>query len=149
MSLKDTINNDIKEAMKAKDRDTLEALRAVKSAILNAETAKGGGEQNDQAEVALLQKLLKQRKDSANLYEEQGREDLAAQEKTQAEIISRYMPEQMSEDEIRKMVIEQIEKTGATGPESMGKVMGPLAGKLKGKADGSLISSIVKEELNK
>lgn len=149
MSLKDTINNDIKEAMKAKDRDKLEALRAVKSAILNAETAKGGGEQNEQAEVALLQKLLKQRKDSANLYEEQGREDLAAQEKVQAEIISRYMPEQMSEDEIRKMVIEQIEKTGATGPESMGKVMGPLAGKLKGKADGSLISSIVKEELNK
>lgn len=149
MSLKDTINNDIKEAMKAKDRETLEALRAVKSAILNAETAKGAGEQNEEAEVELLQKLLKQRKESAKLYTEQGREDLAEPENKQAEIIARYMPEQMSEDEVRSLVIEQIQKTGASGMGSMGKVMGPLVNMLKGKADGSMISSLVKEELSK
>ncbi len=149
MSLKDTINSDIKEAMKAKDREKLEALRAVKSAILNAETAKGAGDQNEEAEVELLQKLLKQRKESAKLYTDQGREDLAEPENKQAEIISQYMPEQMGEDEVRAKVIEQIQKTGASGPESMGKVMGPLMGMLKGKADGGLISSIVKDELNK
>ncbi len=149
MSLKETINNDIKEAMKAKDKETLEALRAIKTAILNAQTAKGGGEQDEAAELALLQKLLKQRNDSAALYEEQGRDDLAAQEKSQAEIIAKYMPEQMSEDEVRAMVIEQIQKTGASGMGSMGKVMGPLVNMLKGKADGSLISALVKEELSK
>lgn len=147
MSLKDTINNDIKTAMKAKEREKLEALRAIKSAILNAETAKGGGESTQEAELGMLQKLLKQRRDSADLYKEQNRDDLAQQELDQAAIIESYLPEQMSEDEIRAAVKKQIEQTGASGPQDMGKVMGPLTGKLKGKADGKEIARIVKEEL--
>lgn len=147
MSLKDKINEDIKSAMKAKEREKLDALRAIKSAILNAETAKGGGESNEEAEIAMLQKLLKQRRESAELYKEQGRNDLAEEEQQQAAFIEKYLPEQMSEDEIRAEVKKQIEQSGASAPSDMGKVMGPLMGKLKGKADGKLISKIVKEEL--
>ena len=149
MTLKDKINNDIKNAMKAKEREKLEALRSIKSAILNAETEKAGSELNEEKELGMLQKLLKQRRDSADLYKEQGRDDLAKDEELQAAIIEEYMPEQMNEDEVRAEVKKAIEQTGALGPSDMGKVMGPLVGKLKGKADGKLISSLVKEELNK
>ncbi len=148
MSLKDRINEDIKAAMKAKEQDKLAALRAVKSAILLAETEKGAGEgiNNDQ-EVALLQRLVKQRKEAAELYVQQGREDLAKEEFFQAEVVSVYLPQQLSEEEVRKELADVIEKTGASSMADMGKVMGMAMGKLKGKADGKLISSLVKELL--
>lgn len=149
MSLKDTINNDIKNAMRSKEREKLEALRAVKSAILLAETEKGAGEDlGEEREVALLQKLVKQRKESAEMYTQQGREDMAADELAQAAVIEVYLPEQMSEDEIRSQVKTIIEQTGASQPSEMGKVMGPAMASMKGKADGKLISAIVKELLS-
>lgn len=150
MSLKEQINNDIKAAMRAKEADKLAALRAVKSAILLAETESGAAAelQQDQ-EVAMLSKLVKQRKDAGELYKQQNRSDLAEPEFFQAEVISAYLPEQMSEEDVRKMVKETISKVGATGPADMGKVMGPVMGALKGKADGKLISTLVKEELGK
>tara|TARA_Y100000768_G_C23935741_1_gene662456 strand:- start:270 stop:722 length:453 start_codon:yes stop_codon:yes gene_type:complete len=150
MSLKVEIQKEMKAAMIAKDKGRLEALRAVKSAILLAETEKGGGDElTEEAELTLLQKLVKQRKDSATLYTEQGREDLAEVETAQAAVIEAFLPEQMSEDEIRKVVQEVIASVGASSPADMGKVMGPSMGKMKGKADGKLISKVVKEELNK
>lgn len=147
MSLTDQINQDIKAAMIAKEKDKLEALRAIKSALL-LEATKGEGEVTEEAEISILQRLLKQRRESAQVYKEQGREDLADPEEFQAGIIEAYMPEQMSEEEVRAEVKKAIEQTGASGPSDMGKVMGPVMGKLKGKADGKMISQIVKEELN-
>lgn len=147
MALKEKINADIKAAMIAKDKERLNALRAIKSGILLAETDKGGGEVSEEQEVAMLQKLVKQRKEAADLYIQQGREDLAEPEVFQANVIQEYLPEQMGEDEIRGVVKEAISKVGASGPSDMGKVMGPVVGQLKGKADGKLISNIVKEEL--
>jgi uncharacterized protein YqeY len=148
MSLTDKINNDIKEAMKAKEADKLAALRDIKSKLL-LESTSGGGEITEEAENKIVLKLYKQRMDTYDLYVKEGREDLAADEKFQAEVIAAYMPEMMSEDEIRKVVQEKIEATGAAGPQDMGKVMGPIMGQLSGKADGKVISQIVKEELNK
>lgn len=148
MSLKDTIQAEIKAAMIAKNKERLEALRAVKSAMLIADTEKGGADgQSEQAELAMLQKLVKQRRDSAALYTEQGREDLAEPELAQASVIAEFLPEQMDEGQIREVVRAQIEKVGASGPSDIGKVMGPLMGQLKGKADGAVISKVVKEEL--
>lgn len=150
MSLKDQINTDIKNAMRAKEADKLTALRAVKAAIIVAETAEGSsGSLSEEEEVAILSKLVKQRKDSGELYKGQDRMDLAEPELFQAEIISAYLPAQMSEDEVREVVQAAIAKVGASGPSDMGKVMGPVMGQLKGKADGKLISTLVKEELNK
>lgn len=150
MSLKDQINTDIKNAMRAKEADKLTALRAVKAAIIVAETAEGSsGALSEDEEVAILSKLVKQRKDSGELYKSQDRMDLAEPELFQAEIISAYLPAQMSEDEVREVVQAAIAKVGASGPSDMGKVMGPVMGQLKGKADGKLISTLVKEELNK
>lgn len=148
MSLKDIINSDIKAAMLAKDKEKLTALRAIKSAIMLAETEKGSAsELSEEKELDVLQKLMKQRKEAADMYASQGRDDLAAEEQAQAEVIQAYLPEQMSEDEVRAAVKEAIASSGAAGPSDMGKVMGPLMGKLKGKADGKLISKLVKEEL--
>ena len=150
MSLTDQINQDIKAAMLAKEKSKLEALRAIKSALLLEGTKEGaGGEVSAEVEMAVVQKLYKQRMDSAQIYKDQGREDLEADEVAQAEVIKHYLPEQMSEDEIREVVQGVISASGASGPSDMGKVMGPTMGKLKGKADGSLISKIVKEELSK
>ena len=150
MSLKDQINTDIKNAMRAKEADKLSALRAVKAAIIVAETAEGStGELSEEEEVSILSKLVKQRKDAFDLYKGQDRMDLAEPEEFQANVISVYLPAQMSEDEVRAAVRAQIEKVGAAGPSDMGKVMGPVMGQLKGKADGKLISSLVKEELSK
>ena len=150
MSLKTDIQSEMKAAMIAKDKDKLEALRAVKSAILLAETETGAGEDlSEEQELSMLQKLVKQRKDSAALYMDQGREDLAKAEEFQAEVIAAFLPEQMDEEAIRAIVQEVIQQVGASGPSDMGKVMGPSMGKMKGKAEGSLISKIVKEELNK
>ena len=150
MSLKEQINNDIKVAMKAREADKLTALRAVKAAIIVAETAEGAsGELSKDDEIAMLSKLVKQRKDAAELYAGQDRMDLADPEIFQAEVIGVYLPAQMSEDEVRAAVVAQIAKVGASGPSDMGKVMGPVMGALKGKADGKMISSLVKEELAK
>ncbi|MCB9365378.1 MAG: GatB/YqeY domain-containing protein [Flavobacteriales bacterium] len=149
MSLANQINADIKQAMLAKDKDKLAALRAVKSEILLEATKGGETEVSDETALKIIQKLVKQRKDSSSIYVEQGREDLAKDELFQIEVLSVYLPEQMSEEDVRKAVQELIAQVGASGPQDMGKVMGPIMGKLNGKADGKLISSLVKEELNK
>jgi hypothetical protein len=150
MSITAQINDDIKTAMKAKDKESLEALRAVKSALLLASTEKGAdGEVSEEAELKTLQKLVKQRKDAAAIYTEQGRADLAEVEVSQANVIGKYLPAQMSEDEVRTIIAGVISQVGATSPADMGKVMGASMGKLQGKADGKLISSVVKELLAK
>lgn len=148
MSLTEQINNDIKTAMKAKDQAKLAALRDVKSKLL-LEATSGNGEVTEEMENKVVMKLYKQRMDTYDLYIKEGREDLAADEKFQAEVIGAYLPEMMSEDEIRKVVADKIAAVGAGGMQDMGKVMGPVMGQLNGKADGKLISSIVKEELGK
>lgn len=148
MSLTEKINGDIKAAMLAKEKEKLNALRAIKAALL-LEATSGKGEVSEEAELAILQKLYKQRNESYKIYIEQNREDLAAEEQFQADVIKEYLPEMMSEDAVREAVQTQIQKVGASGPGDMGKVMGPLMGQLKGKADGSMISAIVKEELNR
>lgn len=148
MSLTDQINNDIKEAMKAREKEKLSALRDIKSKLLNEATS-GNGDIDEAKENKIIMKLHKQRMDTYNVYIEQGREDLAADEKFEAEIIEKYMPKMMDEAEVRSEVQSAIETLGASGPQDMGKVMGTLSKKLAGKADGKLISTIVKEELNK
>ena len=148
MSLTEQINNDIKKAMLAKEKEKLAALRAIKSALLLEGTKDGSGEVSDDKGLEIIAKLVKQRKDSSAIYKEQGREDLAVDEDFQVEVLSTYLPEQMSEDEVRQVVKDTIAQVGASGPQDMGKVMGPVMGKLKGKADGKMISAVVKEELN-
>jgi uncharacterized protein YqeY len=149
MSLVDRINDDIKTAMKAREKDKLAALRDVKAKLLLEATSGGDAGVSDEAANKIVMKLYKQRMDTYDLYMKEGREDLAVDEKAQAEIIKVYMPEMMSEDDVRKVVQAKIAAAGATGPQDMGKVMGPIMGALNGKADGKLISTIVKEELNK
>lgn len=149
MSLEQTINNDIKAAMLAKDKKRLDALRAIKSAILLAKTDKGSsGEIAEDAEMKILQKLVKQRKDSADLYTSQGRDDLFEEENFQLSVIEKYLPEQMSEDEVKKHVSDIISETGASSMKDMGRVMGMASKKLAGQADNKLISSIVQELLS-
>lgn len=148
MGIVEQINTDVKAAMKARESEKLAALRAIKAALLLEATKEGGdGSVSQEAGAAILQKLYKQRKDAAKIYVEQGREDLAEEESFQAAVIEKYLPEQMSEEEVRKVVEAVVEKVGATGPQDMGKVMGPVMGQLKGKADGGLISSVVKQVL--
>ncbi|PWH85860.1 GatB/YqeY domain-containing protein [Brumimicrobium oceani] len=148
MTLTEKINQDMKVAMRAKDKEKLGALRDIKAKLLNEATS-GQGELDEAKENKVIIKLHKQRMDSYNVYVEQGREDLAETELFEAKIIEEYMPKMMAEEEVRALVIEQIEKVGATGPQDMGKVMGPLSKSLAGKADGKMISTLVKEELNK
>ncbi len=147
MSLTEKINNDIKEAMKAREKDKLAALRDIKSKLL-LEATSGGGEISEETENGIVMKLYKQRMDTYDLYIKEGREDLAVDEKFQAEIIAVYMPKMMSREEVQAVVKEKISAVGAAGPQDMGKVMGPVMGALKGKADGKLISEVVKEELS-
>ena len=148
MSLKSTIETEIKQAMLSKDKDRLRALRAIKSQILLAETEKGGGgELSEEAEIKLLTKAAKQRRDSITVYEEQGREDLSATEKSELEVIESFLPKQLSEEEVTEEVKKVIEEVGATGPQDMGKVMGNATKKLAGQADGKIISSIAKKLL--
>lgn len=148
MSLKQQIDNDIKQAMLAKNKEELEALRAIKSQILLAETEKGGsGEIPQDVEMKLLTKAVKQRKESADIFQKEGREDLAKRELVQIEIISRYLPKQLSEAEITEELRKIIATVGATGPQDMGKVMGTATKQLAGKADGKLISELVKKLL--
>ena len=148
MSLQEKVMTEMKAAMRAKDSNKLEALRAVKSAILLAQTNAGGKDGlSEDEELKLLQKLVKQRKESAAIYKEQGREDLAQPELDQAAVIESFLPEQMSEEEIEKEVEAIIARTGATGMQDMGKVMGMASKELAGKADGKTISMIVKKKL--
>ncbi|WP_027137174.1 GatB/YqeY domain-containing protein [Gaetbulibacter saemankumensis] len=148
MSLQEDIMTALKEAMKAKDQTALTALRAVKSAILLAQTETGSKEElTEEQEIKILQKQVKQRRDSASIYLEQGREDLAAPETAEADIIAQFLPEALSEEEIEKVVLAAIETLGAEGMKDMGKVMGILSKELAGKADGKTISTIVKQKL--
>jgi uncharacterized protein YqeY len=149
MSLTDQINNDLKEAMKAKDKEALTALRAIKSQLLLAATEKGAdGESSEDSGIKMLQKLVKQRKESAELYQSQGREDLAEPELAEAAIIEKYLPKQLSAEELKPILQGIVDKVGATGPQDMGKVMGMASKELGGKADGKTISTVVKELLS-
>lgn len=145
MTLTEKINADIKSAMLAKEKEKLEALRAIKAALLLESTK--GGEVTADAEAKMLQKMYKQRIEAADIYKQQGRKDLEDPEMFQANIIKSYLPEQMSEDQIRAVIKEVIAQVGATSAADMGKVMGPSMAKLQGKADGKVISAIVKELL--
>ena len=148
MSLQDDIMTALKTAMKAKDQTALTALRAVKSAILIAQTETGAKEElTEEQELNILQKLVKQRKDSAAIYLEQDRKDLALPEIDEAELISQFLPEALSEEEIEKVVIMTIDELGAEGMKDMGKVMGVVSKELAGRADGKTISNIVRAKL--
>jgi len=149
MNLTEQINNDIKAAMLAKDAAKLAALRAVKSELLLEASKGGNSEISEETGQKLVQKLVKQRKDALEIYLEQKRQDLADVEQFQIDVLSNYLPKQMDEAEVRKIIQEVIAKTGASSPADMGKVMGASMGQLNGKADGKLISAIVKEELSK
>ena len=148
MSLKQQIDNDIKQAMLAKNKEALEALRSIKSMILLAESEKGGsGDITSETENKLLMKATKQRKESADIFQKEGREDLANREIFQLNIISGYLPKQLSEDEIKSELQKIIVQVGAQGPKDMGKVMGSATKQLAGKADGKVISELVKKLL--
>ena len=141
---------DLKTAMLAKDEKALRALRAIKSAIILAKTAEGaGGEIKEEDEIKLLQKLVKQRKDSLEIYEKQNREDLASKEKEEIEVIEKFLPKQMDAAELKSVIEKIISETGASSPSDMGKVMGIANKQLAGKAEGKTIAGIVKELLNK
>lgn len=148
MSLQDDVMTAMKKAMKEKDQTALAALRAIKSAILLEQTSSGGSQELTEAqELKLLQKLVKQRKDSAAIYLEQDRKDLALPEIDQAEVISQFLPEALSEEEIERIVVMTIDEIGAQGMKDMGKVMGIVNKELAGRADGKTISTIVKAKL--
>jgi uncharacterized protein len=148
MSLKQQIDGDIKKAMLAKNKEELEALRSIKSMILLAETEKGGsGDVSADVENKILQKAAKQRKESADIFSQQGRQDLADKENFQLDIIARYLPKQLSNDEIEAAVKAIIAEVGAKGPQDMGKIMGAATKKLSGQADGKIISELVKKLL--
>ena len=138
----------MKTAMKDKDQTALAALRAIKSEILLAQTSGSDAATTEADEIKILSKLVKQRKDSAAIYTEQNRPDLAEPELAQAEVISKFLPEQLSEAEIGKAIDAIISQTGASGMKDMGKVMGMASSQLAGKADGKTISMIVKEKLS-
>ncbi|MDO5460226.1 MAG: GatB/YqeY domain-containing protein [Bacteroidales bacterium] len=148
MELFDIISNDIKEAMKAKDKVALDTLRNIKKVLLEAKTAPGAGDTvSDETAIKLIQKLVKQGKESAQLYNSQNRPELANEELAQVAIMERYLPEQMDENEIKAILAEIVSQTGANSPKEMGKVMGIATKQLAGKADGRLISKLVKELL--
>jgi len=150
MSLEQKIMGELKTAMLAKDEKGLRSLRAIKAAILLAKTSQGaGGELKEDDEIKLLQKLVKQRKDSLEIYQQQNRTDLAQKEQEEIEIIEKFLPKQLSADELRSEVAAIITEVGASSPADMGKVMGAATKKLAGKADGKTISALVKELLSK
>jgi uncharacterized protein len=150
MSLEQQIMAEMKDAMKAKNEGVLRSLRAIKAEIIKAKTEPGaGGEINEATEQKFLQKMMKQRRDSLEIFEKQGRQDLAIKEKEEIEVIERFLPKQLSEGEIKEAVGAIIVQTGAASPADMGKVMGIASKQLAGLADGKTISNIVKELLNK
>lgn len=148
MSLETNINEDLKNAMKAKDQAALRGIRAIKSAILLYNTSGASDPLNEEREISLLQKLIKQRQDSLDIYEKQGREDLASVEREEIAVIMRYLPKQLTEVELRAAIAEIIERTGAESMRDMGKVMAEASKELAGKADGKTISVVVKELLS-
>ena len=148
MSLQTQVMDKMKEAMKAKDTIALQALRAVKSAFLLAKTASGVQEEITEAqEIKIIQKQVKQRKDSAAIFIKQSREDLAAPELAEIAVLEQFLPEALSEEQIEKVVAETILKLGASGMKDMGKVMGVVSNELSGQADGKVISTLVKKNL--
>jgi uncharacterized protein len=149
MSLKQQIDGDIKKAMLAKNKEELEALRSIKSLILLAETEKGGsGDITQDVENKLLVKAAKQRKESAEIFSQQARKDLADKELLQLEVINRYLPKQLSSDELEQELLKIKAETGASGPQDMGKLMGIATKKLAGQAEGKAISDLVKKILS-
>jgi uncharacterized protein YqeY len=150
MSLEQKIMAELKTAMLAKDEKGLRSLRAIKAAILLAKTSEGaGGELKEDDEIKLLQKLVKQRKDSLEIYQQQNRSDLAQKEQEEIEVIEKFLPKQLSVDELKKELSVIILEVGASSPADMGKVMGTATKRLAGKADGKTISAMVKELLSK
>lgn len=150
MPLEENIMSQMKDAMKSKDEKSLRALRAIKAAIILAKTSEGaGGVLKEEDEVKLLQKLVKQRKDSLEIFQQQNRTDLAQKEQEEITVIEQFLPKQLSADELRDVVSKIIADTGASSPADMGKVMGVATKQLAGKADGKSISAVVKELLNK
>lgn len=149
MNLFDRVSEDIKKAMLARDAQALDALRGIKKEFLEAKTAKGSdGNLTDEKAVSILAKMIKQRKESAEIYTSQGRPELAATEMAQADIIARYMPAMLSDEELTAALTEIIARVGATSPKEMGKVMGVASKELAGKAEGRAISAKVKELLS-
>lgn len=148
MSLANRIDQEIKEAMLAKDAIRLRGLRAIKSAILLAKTEKGNAELTEEAELKLLQRLVKQRKESAEIYEQQNRLDLLAIEKEELEVIEKYLPKQLSREEVEAKIKELLSQSGFSTMKDMGKAMGAANLALAGKADGKTISEIVKSILS-
>ena len=149
MNFQDQLNSKLKSAMREKNKVALESLRAIKSAMLLLQTQSGAKETPDDNEITkLLQKLVKQRKESASIYREQGRVDLAEPEEAQISIISQFLPEQLSPEEVEKVIDEVIQMVGATTMKDMGKVMGMANKKIAGKADGKIIAEIVKKRLS-
>ncbi|MBO0447786.1 GatB/YqeY domain-containing protein [Enterococcus ureilyticus] len=146
MSLLITLNDDIKVAMKAKDKETLSVLRMLKAAIQN-EQIKAGRDLDGEEELTVLSREMKQRRDSLSEFEKAGRDDLADKVKIEIAIVEKYMPKQLSEEEIRQIVQTAIDQTGATSPNEFGKVMGAVMPKVKGKADGNQVNAIAKELL--
>ena len=150
MNLEQKIMAELKTAMLAKDEAALRSLRAVKAAILLAKTSEGaGGELKAEDEIKLLQKLVKQRRDSLEIFEQQKREDLAKKEKEEIAVIEKFLPQQLSPEEIKGELVKIIADTGASSPADMGKVMGAATKQLAGRADGKTISALVKELLAK
>jgi uncharacterized protein YqeY len=148
MSLEATINEDLKTAMKAKDQTALRGIRAIKSAILLFNTSGSADTLDTEKEIALLQKLVKQRQDSLDIYIKQGREDLAVIEREEIAVIMRYLPQQLSEDELKVAVKAIMDRLGATTMKDMGRVMGEASKEFAGKADGKTISAVVKSMLS-
>ena len=148
MSLATQIMDSMKEAMRAKDTVALEALRAIKSEILLAQTASGSKEEISEAdEIKILQKLVKMRKDSASIFTEQNRADLAEKEASEIAVIEKFLPVQMTEDEVKSAVEAIVKELGAAGPQDLGKVMGVASKQLAGKADGKIIAAVAKNAL--
>lgn len=148
MNLFDKVSEDIKKAMLAREKVRLEALRGIKKEFLEAKTAKGaGGELSDDTAMKILVKMVKQRKESAKIYEENNRPELAENELAEAVVIEEYLPKQLSSEELEKEIKSIIAETGAEGPKDMGKVMGVATKKLAGKAEGKAISAMVKQML--
>ncbi len=149
MGILSTLNEELKKAMLAKDAVKLDSLRAIKSAVLIAQTSgQNSGELSDEDSIQLLQRLVKQRRDSALLYRDQNRSDLAEPEEAQAEIIASFLPAQLSDDKLKNQIQAIINTTGATGMKEMGKVMGMASKQLAGKAEGKRIADMVKQLLN-
>jgi uncharacterized protein len=148
MALEENIMSQMKDAMKSKDEKSLRALRAIKAPIILAKTSEGaGGTLKEEDEVKLLQKLIKQRKDSLEIYQQQNRADLAQKEQEEITVIEQFLPKQLSAEELRAAISDIIAATGASSPADMGKVMGVATKQLAGKADGKSISAVVKELL--